>query len=83
LRHEIAGGGWVPGPPSPVGEVAPGAQGNRELRAVAPWNLTCDTIGGLERGRLANLRVLMANLADLRATAIRGCRVARFRMSGW
>jgi len=42
--------------------------------------LTCDTIGGLEGERLADLLVLLAGWPDLRTN--RGCRVARCRMSG-
>jgi hypothetical protein len=43
-------------------------------------DLTCDTTGGLEDQRLADLLVLPAAWPDLHTN--RGCRVARCRMSG-
>jgi hypothetical protein len=52
----------------------------RPCRGDSAHDLTCDTVGGLEVGRLADLLVLLADWPELRTN--RGCRVARCRMSG-
>ncbi len=60
----------------------PAAVQARRAQNIRFWHtyLTCDTFGGLEGGRLADLLVLVADRPDLRTN--RGCKVARCRMSG-
>ena len=69
----------LPGSPVHAPQYAvPQPAGQQCLPGELPWALlvpavdalalTCDTIGGLEGGRLADLRILVSGWADLRTT---------------